>query len=175
MKYLSAEQTKSPIAKETFQKPNPNENPDQYSLPPYAPPHQPFSQPGPPYQPTENQFLVEPEQLPPRTGGGAASITADRDAGIGSVAGLQSIVGPGANQVPVLRAQGSGGANLAGGSNGGAKPPMEFFGPKDYVPEVGHIVPGGYINLPTRRQDSRPLLPRKKVKPEFLKLEPKPR
>lgn len=55
------------------------------------------------------------------------------------------------------------------------KPTMQYFGPKDYVPEVGHLVAGGHISLPTRRVDAFNPVPVKKVAPEFLLLEPKPR
>ena len=54
------------------------------------------------------------------------------------------------------------------------RPAMEFFGPKDYVPEVPHLVPKGSIYLPhggDRRQNQPDLRPRT----EYLQLEPKPR
>jgi hypothetical protein len=62
----------------------------------------------------------------------------------------------------------------------GLSPLLEYFGPRDYVPEVAHLVPSGQIKLPSRRQDLRSQLmllglPKKNHKSEYLFLEPKPR
>ena len=53
-----------------------------------------------------------------------------------------------------------------------ARPKLEFFGPKDYVPEVPHRVPSGYIQLgEPALSGGAEINPRK----EYLRLEPKPR